>query len=144
MVGAVSNSSTFIEDPSWGHLVMLDTAPPSVAGIYNILEGDPRVDVVIAIRPFANPSRSSGGEINADVPISRIRDWIEEVISFEVILAFIRCVAAPTIWMLKNSVSEIADFGAALDVMFHWKCASPPSIWNQTLLQCANLWHNQY
>ena len=93
MLGHATNSCTFIKDPSWGHLVMLDIAAPQDAGLCSILEGDPRMDVVIAIRPYANTSCWHGGGNDVYVLISPIRDWIEEVISLEVILASPRCIA---------------------------------------------------
>ena len=75
------------EDRDRGILMLLDSPKPPGNGKENIGTGDPRMDLVIGISPFANASSSQDGWTCAYVAVSSIRDCIEEAIVLQVILA---------------------------------------------------------
>lgn len=79
---------------------MLDAPPSADNGTCSIGDGDPRMDLIIGITPFDNASSWSDGDMFTYVPISFIRDWIEEVILLEVI----HRIVAPNNAMLPDSM----------------------------------------
>lgn len=88
--------------------MVMDTPPSSTNGIDNIRDGDPQMDIVIGVTPFANASWWNDVDSCAYVPVSFIRNWIESVIFSEVILSFIQYVAALVISMSNNLMLGIA------------------------------------
>ena len=72
-------------DRPWELFVVLDTPPSMVDRIKSVKDGDPDKDLVIGIATFANNSSWDDGERCGIVFISSIRDWIEDIVSLEVI-----------------------------------------------------------
>ena len=85
MQGSGNVAGNFNEHYCCGPFVLLDTEPLADCNEGSIRGGDPEIDLLVAIRTVANDSSGPHEKVGGIVFVSDIRDWIDQIISLEVL-----------------------------------------------------------